>query len=276
MNIKLTVLCENTVKTFSSLIGEHGFSCHIETDKNKFLLDTGQGLGILRNAALLRKNFDDLDGIILSHGHWDHTGGLEKILEVSTPKKVYAHPDIFKIRYSEKEDGIKFGGIRQRREHLEISGAEFIFYTDFTEIAEGIYLTGEVPRKNDFEINPAAQYILDENGNRVPDSILDDNTVVLDSPKGLVVVLGCAHAGIINILDYISVKLNKSIYAVIGGTHLKPANEDRLRRTIKILKEYNIQHIGVSHCTGPEKSATLSNEFKDKFFFANAGVEFCI
>ena len=233
-------------------------------------------MGIIRNAALLRKNLDELDGIILSHGHWDHVGGLEKILEVTSPKKVYTHPDVFKVRYSEKEDGIKFGGIRQRREHLEMSGAEFVFYKDFTEIAHGIYMTGEVPRKNDFEINPASQYILDKNGSRVADPILDDNTVVLDSSKGLVVVLGCAHAGIINILDYISSKLNKNIYAVIGGTHLKPANEDRLKKTIKILKEYDIKHLGVSHCTGSEKSAILSNEFKDRFFFANAGIEFSV
>ena len=276
MTTRLTVLCENSVKTFSSLIGEHGFSCHIETDHHQFLLDTGQGLGIIRNAALLKKNLNDLDGIILSHGHWDHTGGLERILENTSPKKVYAHPDIFTLRYSEKDGGIKFSGIRQRRKYLEALGAEFILTKEFSEIAEGIFLTGEVPRKNDYEINPDSQFIFDENGERIPDPLLDDNTVVIDSPKGLVVILGCAHAGIVNILDFVTATLNKSIYAVIGGTHLKPANEDRLKRTIEVLKEYHIKHIGVSHCTGPEKSAVLYNEFKDKFFFANAGVEFCV
>jgi len=137
-------------------------------------------------------------------------------------------------------------------------------------------LTGEVPRGNDFEINPGSQFIYDENGMRIPDPLKDDNTVVLDTAKGLVVVLGCAHAGIVNILNYVHDKLNKNIYAVIGGTHLKPANENRFLKTIKVLKDYDIKHIGVSHCTGLEKSAVLYNEFKDKFFFASAGTEFSV
>ena len=276
MTVKLTILCENSVKTFSTLIGEHGFSCYIETDKNKFLFDTGQGLGIVHNSTILNKSLKDIDGIILSHGHWDHTGGLEKVLKITGNIKVYGHPDIFIKKYSEKEGRIHYGGIRHVREYLEALGAEFVFNKEFAEFSPGIYLTGEIPRINDYEINPGSQFVYDKDGNKIPDPLKDDNSIVIDTPKGLVIVLGCAHAGIVNIIDYVYNRLNKNIYAVIGGTHLKPANEERFRKTIQVLKDYGIKHIGVSHCTGPEKSAALFNEFKERFFFASAGVEFCV
>ncbi|MCF7791461.1 MAG: MBL fold metallo-hydrolase [Victivallales bacterium] len=276
MNVKLTVLCDNSVKTFSSLIGEHGFACFIETDNNKFLFDTGQGLGIIHNAFSLNIDIKEADGIILSHGHWDHTGGLESVLKLTGRKKIYAHPDVFAKKYGDKQNRIYYSGISCLKEHLELLGGDFVFNKAFSEIVPGVYLTGEVPRVNDFEINPASQFVYNSSGERIPDPLKDDNSVVIDSPKGLIVVLGCAHAGVVNILDYVYKKLNKNIFAVIGGTHLKVAGNERFRKTVGAFKKYDIKHIGVSHCTGPEKSAALYNEFKDRFFFADTGIEFSV
>ena len=276
MSVKITILCENSVKLSSNYIGEHGFSCLIETEDNVFLFDTGQGLGVLHNALALKKNLKGVDGIVLSHGHWDHAGGLEQVLNVTGQKKIYAHPDIFLKKYSENNSQIIYRGIKYKEEYLESLGGEFVFNKNFTEIASNIYLSGEIPRTNDYEQNPVSQFIYDSSGIRIPDPMKDDNTLVIDTEKGLLLILGCAHAGVVNILDYIHKRFNKNIYAVIGGTHLKPANNDRFKKTIEAFKSYDIQNIGVSHCTGLEKSAILYNEFGTKFFFASVGTEFLV
>ena len=277
MNLKLTVLCENSVKTFSSFMGEHGFACFIETDYGNYLLDTGQGLGIIHNVLLSGKNLKNIEGIVLSHGHWDHTGGLDKVLKITGRKKIYAHPDVFEKKYSEKEGIINYIGMMQSPDYLHALGAEFVLNKEMTELKPGIFMTGEIPRKNDFEKNPESQFIYDKTGKRIPDPLKDDNSMVFDTDKGLVILLGCAHAGLVNILDYVSGRFQgKNIYAIIGGTHLKPANDERLEKTIQVIEKYNIERIGVSHCTGSEKSAVLYEKFKEKFFFASVGTEFLI
>ncbi|HJO94032.1 MAG TPA: MBL fold metallo-hydrolase [Victivallales bacterium] len=271
MATTITVLCNDKVQLFSSYIGEHGFSCFIETDNGNYLFDTGQGLGIIHNALLLNKNLRDIKGIIISHGHYDHTSGLESVLRVSGGNKIYAHPEIFAKKYDNKEGNIEYTGIRYSTDYLIDLGADFILNREFSEIDNSLYLTGEVPRKNNFEKTLSSQFIK-ENNEKIPDLFMDDNSLAIDTEKGLIIILGCAHAGIINILDYFTEKLNKHVYAVIGGTHLHSANELRIRKTIQSLKNYGIELIGTSHCTG-SKECTISMAFGDKFFDASVGAK---
>lgn len=272
---KITILCENTVGTPLPVIGEYGFSAFIETDDGNYLFDTGQGFGIINNAIVLGKDLRSIKKIVISHGHNDHTGGLPAVLNITRQVEVVAHPDIFLERffYMETPQIIikRFIGLEYKRAYLEGLGANFIFKREFCEVGKGIYLTGEVPRRTPFEKGDPKLVVL-EDGNFIPDKFLDDQSLAIDTEKGLVVVLGCAHAGMINILNRFTEKIGKdSIYAVIGGTHLGFASAQQMDETIKALKDYKVKKIGVSHCTGMPASCRFAQEFKDKFFFGNVG-----
>ncbi len=273
MKIRITVLCENSVIIPFGVVGEHGFSVFVETSNGNFLFDTGQGKGILNNAMILGKDLKTIKFLYISHGHYDHTLGIPQVLSIKSPLKIFAHPDIFINRFWVKQDmPPKFIGIPFRKEYLESLGAQFEFIKEWTEIDRGIYSTGEVPMKTEFENLDQDMKILNENNEFVPDKLKDDFSLVIDSEKGLIVILGCAHAGIVNILNHVIEKTGKDkIYAVLGGTHLGFASEEQIENTLKIIEEYKIKKIGASHCTGLAVSAKLFNILKDKFFFASVG-----
>ena len=134
-----------------------------------------------------------------------------------------------------------------------------------------MFLTGEVPRKTSFEKGDARLFAA-SGGNLFPDPFFDDQSLVIESPKGLVLVLGCAHAGMINILEYVIEKTGRDqVYAILGGTHLDFASPLQVEETIAALKKYKVEHIGVSHCTGLKAASRLSAEFREKFFFGQVG-----
>jgi 7,8-dihydropterin-6-yl-methyl-4-(beta-D-ribofuranosyl)aminobenzene 5'-phosphate synthase len=275
MTTKITIVCENAVSFQAPILGEHGFACHIEHEGKNYLYDTGRGFSIIQNALSLETDLNKLDSIILSHGHFDHTGGLKDVLEFRhrKPIKVYTHENIFDKKYYAREDGyLKYAGIPFVPTLLKNVGAEFVYNKEFLKIGKGIYVTGEVPKLNDYEYEPRL-LIVDNEGNRTHDEMLDDNSVILETKKGIVILLGCAHSGVVNICNYVHSKLQKNIHAVIGGTHLYTADENRFIKTVEMLKKYNVKKIGTSHCTGIEKAARLKEIFKDRFFFANAGVK---
>lgn len=270
MEVKATVLCENSVFSNPGAISEHGWSVFLETTQGNYLFDTGQGIALLNNARIFKKDLTNIKGIILSHHHWDHTGGLLNALSVIEKVDVYCHPDIFKESYIIKPKE-KFVGIPFNRTVLESKGAKFIFNNSFTEIAPSIFLTGEIPRRTQYEIGDTDLVLKTEKG-YVKDEIFDDQTMVIDTPKGLFVILGCSHSGIINILEYIVEKTGKEhFHTIIGGTHLGPIGKEQQIKTIDALKKFSIEKIGVSHCTGLEMSAALFYEFKERFFFCNVG-----
>ncbi len=271
MEIKVTVLCENCVFFRLGAIAEHGWAVYIETKHGNFLFDTGQGKAIINNAHFFRKDLRSLQGIIISHHHHDHTGGLMNVLEHSGTVKVYSHPELFKNSYSDR-DGIENNiGIPFRREKLESKGAEFIFNTGWTEIVPGLMLSGEVPRKTFFEKGDEKLFLKTEKG-YTKDEVIDDQTLIANTSKGLVIILGCSHAGIINILNYAIEKTGQSrIHTILGGTHLGPTNEEAKTKSIESLRKYNIERIGTAHCTGWEVSMRLWQEFGKRFFFCNVG-----
>lgn len=270
MKIKATVLCENTAYGMGP-IAEHGWSVHIETNKGTFLFDTGGGKALINNANFFKKDLSQIDGIIISHHHSDHTGGLLNALSLTGPKKVYTHPDLFKESYLTRSGSPKYIGIPFCQKALESGGASFVFNKEYTEIAPGMYLTGEVPRLNDFELGDKDQVVLTSEGFK-KDPLLDDQSLVMETEKGLFIILGCSHAGIINILNYAIKKTGQShIHTIIGGTHLGPVSDEQREKSIKALKEFDIERIGVSHCTGMKGSMRLAQEYGDKFFFCNVG-----
>lgn len=271
MEIRATVLCENSVFFSSGAIAEHGWSVYLETEQGNFLFDTGGGKAIINNAQYFHKDLSKVKGIILSHSHNDHTGGLFSVLDYTGKVNIYSHPEIFKNSYSIRNGKERYIGIPYRREVLESKGADFIFNTSFTEIAPDIILSGEVPRKTSFEKGDTDLVLKNKKG-YVQDIVLDDQTLIINSKKGLVIILGCSHSGIVNIINYAIEKTGKNhIHAIFGGTHLGPVSEETKKKSIEALKKYDIERIGTSHCTGLETAMRIFQEFKERFFFCNVG-----
>lgn len=273
MKIKATMLCENSVFHSPGVLAEHGLSIFLETSQGNYLFDTGQGKAIINNSLVLKKDLTTIKGIILSHNHYDHTGGLLSVLEVKGQVNVYAHSDIFQESFSMKGNNYRYIGIPHTRVLLESKGAQFNLNDKWQELAPGMFLSGEIPRVHDFEVGDKNIRIKEE-GSYIQDKILDDQSLIFTTDQGLFIILGCAHAGIINILDYAVKKTGcDKIWSVIGGTHLGPVSTQQRALTIKMLKEFDIKNIGVSHCTGLKASLELSREFGERFFFCNVGKE---
>jgi len=272
MKIKATVLCENCVFHKVGAIAEHGWAVYVETEHGDFLFDTGQGEGIINNAQYFGKDLKAIKAIIISHHHVDHTGGLLAVLNHTAKIKVYTHPEIFKPSYNIRDKTERYIGIPYCCEILESRGAEFIFNTNFTEIKPGIIITGEIPRRTSFEKGEGKQVLKTSNG-YVKDNINDDQALILNTTNnGLFIILGCSHSGIINTINYaIEITGQKHIHTIIGGTHLGPATEETREKSIQALKQFDIERIGVSHCTGLEVSSRLLQEFGERFFFCNVG-----
>lgn len=272
MEWRVTVLCENTVPV-PGLIGEHGFSCFIDSPEGTILFDTGQGYGLVANSNRLKKDLKQVDKLVFSHGHFDHTGGLLSFLGIHGPCPIIAHPDILLDRYrlmlmgpTEKQVSI---GIPWNESYMTTRGANFQFATDFSEVLPGAYVTGEVPRVTDFEKGDP-KFSVKSNGKFVPDEFRDDYSLILKTSRGLIVILGCAHAGLINILKYATAQTGEDrVFAVLGGTHLGFSTQEQLDATITALKsEFAVEKLAVSHCTGQRPIARLASEFKEKFDFA--------
>jgi 7,8-dihydropterin-6-yl-methyl-4-(beta-D-ribofuranosyl)aminobenzene 5'-phosphate synthase len=278
--MRITVLCENTigVPVPMGLMAEHGLSFWIE-DSGVTLYDTGQGVGIINNIGLLGKDVNAVDRIILSHGHYDHTGGLMPVLtkrDAGVP--VYLHAEAFRskvasIQMPEGEVGFPIGFQYSREEYAQ-NGAEFKFVDHFTRIDDKIFTISDIDRPKGWKTWDARLKI-SENGQIMDDPFNDDLSVLLETGSGPVVLLGCAHAGIVEILDDLSAKTgHQEFHAVIGGTHLGTAPEAYIDRAIESFRKYKLKVIGTSHCTGFTASARIMAQFKKEFVPANVGSVF--
>jgi 7,8-dihydropterin-6-yl-methyl-4-(beta-D-ribofuranosyl)aminobenzene 5'-phosphate synthase len=272
MGLRLTTLSENTAG-MDGFVGEWGLSILVESDEVNVLFDTGQSFSIIHNAKLLGIDLSQIDKIVLSHGHFDHTGGLKHVLEkIGREVEVIAHPDIWQAKYAtdQSEEG-RYIGIPFSRKELEELGARFRLTAEPVAISDSIMTSGEIPLVTDYEETEPFLEVKDVGGFK-PDRFRDDQALIIKTPPGLVVILGCAHRGIINTL-YHAQKLSgvKKIDTVLGGSHLMNASEERIWRTVAALKELGVKRLGACHCTGMAATAIMAQEFGDKFFSNNAG-----
>jgi len=262
----LTVLVENTASG-RGLLGEHGLSYLIEAGEHRILFDTGQGLALQHNAKQLGINLQNLDAVVLSHGHYDHAGGLMAVLDECNPTKLFLHPSALQPKFSNRGE---IGSPIQDQETLENKFRQLIWTDKPTEIIPGVYLTGTIPRLHPLE-NTGGDFWQDSQHEKV-DLLWDDQALFIDAPEGLVVVLGCAHAGVINTLNYIAKITDKDkFYAVIGGMHLLNANRDRLQATAETLSKYEVQLIGANHCTGMKAIAFFWHQFAGRCVSCQVG-----
>lgn len=262
--MKLTILTDNTVLQSKNFLAEHGLSFYIEEDNKKILFDTGYSDVFIKNAHKMGIDLLDLDYIILSHGHYDHTWGLSHYLplyasnvkQLNNLKKplILTHPDTFNEKY---EDGVGEIGSLLSEEKLEK-----IFKLNLTKepywINEKLVFLGEIPRLNDFEGKESICKVL-KNGKYEDDFILEDSALIYKTEQGLVIITGCSHSGICNIVEYAKKVCNETkIIDIIGGFHLVKSNEERLSKTAKYLDKLNLKQLHPCHCSDFQAKIFLS------------------
>ena len=263
--ITITTLVNNTMPR--PLRSEHGLSFWIEYAGRNILFDTGQTDAIVHNAELLDIDLSKTDMIVLSHGHYDHTGGLKAVLGLALNADLYLHPDAPKVRYSHPL-GKRPKNISMPSDTCDTMAELFpkgrVFYTGQpTRAAANIQVTGAIPRITDYE-DTGGPFYLDES-RRQTDLLTDDQALLIETAKGLVVVLGCAHAGLINTLEYAGQLTGLPIYAVIGGMHLRDASENRIEKTMQALQKYNPEIVAPCHCTGDVAVKLLKDNHSYRF-----------
>jgi len=272
MKTRITILSENLVGRLVGS-GEHGFSAFIETDQGNYLFDTGNGHAVVSNSLALHKDLRSITKIFLSHGHYDHTGGLPEVLKMIGNVDVHAHPHVFLDRIAVvKDNGNEVRRfIPFKKSYLESLGANFILNRDFIQINGEMFLTGEVPRETLFE-KPDPRLFVEMDGKTTQDIFLDDQSLIIETDKGLILILGCAHSGMINIINHVVRKIGKEkFHAIMGGTHFDFLTPEQLEKSIETLKRMDIEKIGVSHCTGMRAAVRLHQEFGERFFYGCVG-----
>jgi len=268
--VKFSVLFEDSLtasRKAQGLQAKHGLSILVEMSKPKLriMMDTGQSSDILlSNMEALGISLERIDAILMSHGHYDHTGGLLGILkELKRNVPIIAHPDVFnpKFKLSPK---LRYIGSPFNPSEVMSYGGVLLSAINSVRIMDGVLATGEIERVTSYE-KPQGFWTV-ENERFIEDTMRDDQSLILDlEDKGLVVVSGCAHAGIINTIRH-SQKLMgvKHVHAVVGGFHLKDSNEETIKATIDDLTEINPDFIFPCHCTGSEPIRELTEGFKDR------------
>jgi 7,8-dihydropterin-6-yl-methyl-4-(beta-D-ribofuranosyl)aminobenzene 5'-phosphate synthase len=254
--IAITILVDN--QAGPGLTTEHGFSLWIEADGRYILFDTGQGPALPVNARTLGVDLRQTDMVVLSHGHYDHTGGIPHVLHVAPNANVYCHPGVVQPRYSLRNGSPKPAHMpSESMAALDRLPEKHLHWTsEAVRLSENIGLTGPIPRQTTFEDTGGA-FFLDPEA-RHADPIEDDLALWIKTDQGLVVCVGCCHAGIINTLTHVK-RLSgvATIRAVIGGLHLLNADSRRLNHTLAAMKTIPIETVIPCHCTGDRATDEL-------------------
>ncbi|MBC7094316.1 MBL fold metallo-hydrolase [Thermococcus sp.] len=268
--MKITVLFENHAGFKKGLFGAHGFSVLVEHKGKNILVDAGSdGKVLLHNIKALNISPEEVDVIFLTHGHYDHTGGLEEFLKARKSSiDIYAHPDVFLRRIALKpkrrEIGIPFS-----QEHLEKIGANFILKEKPVRIFDEIYTSGEIERRT---WDRAVGYII--SGKKlVKDPLRDDMALFIELGDKIAVISGCGHSGILNIVEHSWKVMNKPIFALIGGFHLSGAKKNILEDAVRGIRTFGVEKLYPGHCTGFDGICAFMNVFGDKVEPLYAGKE---
>jgi 7,8-dihydropterin-6-yl-methyl-4-(beta-D-ribofuranosyl)aminobenzene 5'-phosphate synthase len=235
-------------------IGEWGFAALVEADGNRILVDTGaRPQTVLANARELKVDLSNVKDVILTHNHEDHTGGLLTLrnefmkTNPAALSRVHVAKGIFYSRPGKDGEGNSM--IATRKEY-EATGGTFVEHDQAVELFPGAWLTGPVPRPFP-ERNWSVSGEVVTPAGKVEDTIPEDQSLVLNSPQGLVLVTGCGHAGIINTLTFAEKEFPKTpVLAVVGGVHLFPATETQVDWTADKMKEFGLSYFVGAHCTG--------------------------
>jgi 7,8-dihydropterin-6-yl-methyl-4-(beta-D-ribofuranosyl)aminobenzene 5'-phosphate synthase len=270
----ISVIVENTTWQ-PALLAEHGLAYWLSWRDQRVLFDTGQGLALIGNAYRLGVPLFEATAVVLSHGHYDHTGGLAGTLRNNTQARVFAHPAAIQDKFARLPDGAaKRIGAPDASLQCMLQRSHLWVKTDRpTAVCDGLSVTGPIPRVTDFE-DTGGPFYLDVDC-RQPDPLIDDQALFFETSQGTVVLLGCAHAGVINTLLYVlELTDHQPLYAVIGGMHLVHASTERMHRTLEELRRLDIKLLGPAHCTGRSATVALSNAYPDQILACHVGSQF--
>jgi 7,8-dihydropterin-6-yl-methyl-4-(beta-D-ribofuranosyl)aminobenzene 5'-phosphate synthase len=273
--VRIRILVDD--KAGHGLIAEHGFSLWIEHLGKKILFDTGQKDALLPNAERLGIDLSQADMLVLSHGHYDHTGGVAEVINRSNGIQVFAHTDVLVDRYSMRDDGA--AAIQIQPDSAEalrnIPEDQIHWTTESKRLYDHVSVSGMIPRLTDFEDTGGA-FFLDSEATQ-PDLIDDDQSIWIKTSKGLVVCAGCCHSGIINTLEHITkISGESKIHTLLGGLHLLNADENRLSKTVEGLGSFDIHQMYPCHCTGKGAVEYLSKNLSSNVVPGYAGLELTI
>ena len=281
----ITVVAEDSVEYESPYLGQHGISLLLEARTNNakqnVLMDVAQNPdALLENMGKMSIIPGSIDSIVLTHCHYDHTQGIARILQEIGKRDVpvIAHPELFRPHFIQdpvlRHIGVMDG---DSAAEIEASGGRLLLTKDSLKIMPGLLTTGEVTRQTDFEEVEMRLFTIND-GNLETDPVRDDITLIADvSNKGLVIITGCSHAGIINICHQaIELTGTKKVHGIIGGFHLIEASQQRIKKTVRELNKLNPDWIAAGHCTGFKAQVELHNTFKDRFTPLHTGMVFDI
>lgn len=275
-DMRICILVDN--KAGDGLVEEHGFSVWLEVSGRRMLFDTGQGKALLPNADTLGCDMEQLDALVLSHGHYDHSGAVADVVRIAGSSRIFCHAGAFVPRYSIRT------GESPRNIAMPLHNGEALFNVPDNRvqwatrprmIASGVGISGPVPRRHPME-DTGGPFFLDPEGLH-PDPIRDDMAMWIETGRGLVILTGCCHSGLINTVEHIrAVSGVEKVYGVIGGLHLINASRERIESACFALKEWNPEFVVPCHCTGDEAQSYLRVALGERVVTGYAGFELTI
>lgn len=263
-------MVDNQVIAGAGLQPEHGLSFWIETENGSLLFDTGQTAAVLtHNLAALGISPRQVKLLALSHAHYDHTGGIQALLAETRPK-IYATAQLFTPRYALRNGEYQSIGLDISQDQLS-ELAELKLSDEPFEILPGLWTTGVITQRDEPMGRNRNHFIRAENV-WIADPYLDDMSLVMETEKGLVLICGCCHAGLLNTLAHVRRYFSSPIKAILGGVHLKPAEDEIIDRVINRLnKDYIESKYFLNHCTGDKALLKFSEAFTGRVFPCPAG-----
>lgn len=268
--MRITCIVDDRAKPDSQLRAEHGVSFLIESDDQLVLFDTGQsGSVLLHNLAVLGFAQAQIDALVLSHAHNDHTGGLADLLEQVQGTLLYAHSDLFRERFRKTDTGLKPVGPAVER--ADLAGRVVLqLGAEPVEVLSGVWTSGEIAPRPEPE-GRSPYHMIRRGRGWTADPYRDDMAVVLHTEAGLVLVCGCCHAGLLNTMAHVRRTFGSDPVAVVGGIHLVHADAPTLDHVVSELQSHGPPELWVGHCTGNRAFFALKAAFGDGVTLCQAG-----